>query len=1006
MYGSISVKQPQRRVSKQRWWPYAFIAPFFILLIGFGLFPILFTLWVSLMEWNPASGVGAMRWSGFWAYDYVLCITRCDLIPQASRFWPPMAESLRIGFGSAVPQQLLAIPLAFAIHLGFRRYQGVLGSLLFLPYLASPVVAGAVLRGFFAGLLGGVSLLESILPQIPLLHYLPSNALYGWFSQLQTGFVQAWHFLGWNVLLYLMALNTIPKSLYEAAQIDGANLWQQFSRISLPLLRPMIFVAFTMSFTSAMQSGPMGRYVTKFGFEDFDMGLASAATVLFLGVTLGIVLVTYALMGRRFTGLETSAASESDNSILRLKPSIQIGLGIGIGIALVLAILPLWQMFSQITQPYYGLGSPSQSLNLGPFLPSNLERLQEAVPLFWRNLWNSTYIAGLAMLASLLLCPLAGYAFALLEFRHREKLFAAVLVTMLFPPLLSLIPTVLLMGQLGWIDQPRALWVPAMANAVGIFILRQYIRAAVPKNLLEAARMDGASEFAIFWRVVLPLCRPALATVGVLTFVTVWTSAGQVLVLLRSPETYVIQQALSGVVQRGQFGMQGLENKIIGETLALIPMLLIFALLARQFAAGLGLGSEAKRWGFGQLRDRVASLGFRVQVPASTIAGADGIRAMACLMVVFHHLAQRLKQPEQTPMVQTIQSFLMSGSVGVSAFFVLSGMLLSLPFWRRYLAGKPFPGLRDFYIRRAARILPGFFTSLVVSFLLGLFFAASADEPWTRFLAGLSLFSSIHYLSFFPAELNGPLWSVSFEVICYFLMPLAMWGMFGFSKRSFALGLLFWAGVFLLVLDAHSLILTHLRPGDENRGWQYGLVGGAKYWMPNYNPIGMFGHYLLGVLAAGWIAFWQQRKGRAGFGFDVLALLGLLGMMALLWQVKRAPEFTLSWGQQPYWFPYFPALVALMLATLPFSRWLGRLFDNAFFRYTAKVSFGLYIWHFLILELVRIFWREDYVYFGISSLNQHLWVSLVALLLAYGAASLSYRYIEAPFLAQKSSASR
>src|SRR5208283_6113052 len=97
------------------------------------------------------------------------------------------------------------------------------------------------------------------------------------------------------------------------------------------------------------------------------------------------------------------------------------------------------------------------------------------------------------------------------------------------------------------------------------------------------------------------------------------------------------------------------------------------------------------------------------------LSGADGVRAIACLMVIFHHCAQRLSLWDQAAWAQGLQKFFMNGNSGVSFFFVLSGYLLSFPFWKRYLEGGEFPGMKQYAVRRAARIMPGYYTALIVS---------------------------------------------------------------------------------------------------------------------------------------------------------------------------------------------------------------------------------------------------------------------------------------------------
>jgi peptidoglycan/LPS O-acetylase OafA/YrhL len=387
-----------------------------------------------------------------------------------------------------------------------------------------------------------------------------------------------------------------------------------------------------------------------------------------------------------------------------------------------------------------------------------------------------------------------------------------------------------------------------------------------------------------------------------------------------------------------------------------------------------------------------------------TLSGADGVRAIACLMVVFSHLFQRLSLPDQTPLVQDIQVFFLKGSFGVSVFFVLSGMLLSYPFWKRYLEGKDFPSIPNYIYRRAVRIMPGFYVSLLISFLLSLYFVIDFESPWVRLFSGLSFTSAFHYLTFFPVELNGPLWSIGLEVVCYVLMPVAMLGLFGMKRRSSWRAGMYWLVVLAATLLLNHLVTTYLVPSEVRRGWEYGIVGGAKLWMPHYNPVGFFTQYTLGIFAAGFIAWWQVQHKKRHWLFDVVSLLSLLALGLLLWWRRYPPEHDMSFSfqGQPYFFPLFPGLVALLLATLPFSWVMGRLLDNSFSRYTAKVSFGLYIWHYLLLELIRLLYDDRWSYFGIKNLGTHMIFSICSLALAYGVATLSYHLIEKPFLQRKS----
>jgi multiple sugar transport system permease protein len=135
----------------------------------------------------------------------------------------------------------------------------------------------------------------------------------------------------------------------------------------------------------------------------------------------------------------------------------------------------------------------------GDQLLANVNDLVERRPHFWKSIGLSLWIAFAIAVLNLFFCSLAGYAFAMLEFRHKEWFFGFILATMLMPSFVSMIPTILLMQQLGWINSTKALIVPGACGAVGIFMMRQYISSSIPKELVDAARMDGCGEFAVPW---------------------------------------------------------------------------------------------------------------------------------------------------------------------------------------------------------------------------------------------------------------------------------------------------------------------------------------------------------------------------------------------------------------------------------------------------------------------------------------------------------------------------
>jgi peptidoglycan/LPS O-acetylase OafA/YrhL len=384
------------------------------------------------------------------------------------------------------------------------------------------------------------------------------------------------------------------------------------------------------------------------------------------------------------------------------------------------------------------------------------------------------------------------------------------------------------------------------------------------------------------------------------------------------------------------------------------------------------------------------------------LQGADFIRALACLMVLAHHLIQRLSAYSvPSPILRQTFAWGVMGSFGVSAFFVLSGFLLSRPFWQAYDAEAPMPSLRTYAMRRAARILPGFWLALTVSFILSFtLFGVYLDQSLVvRYLAGLLLVSDLHYVSFFPVEFNGPLWSIGVEIGSYILLPICL--MLVFLLRPWARsgwgGRLLWLAIILAVVGVHILIVRYWPIDKEMRGWNYGLVGGAKEWMPRFNTIGFFAIFAIGALAGGvQVRFAQVRS----WLFDLLVIVGFAVAIWSMGLYVRS-GITEGWGLYniPYGFPWFPLGVATVLGAAPSSKLVGWLLDNPAARYVAKISFGIYVWHFLVIEVIRRNWYERFFHGGVEQFSDWLLLSAAVIGITFLIAHVSYNALEAPIIA-------
>lgn len=282
---------------QRRYAPYIFVSPFFILFLIFGLYPTLFSLYMSFQAWTPSDGWGRWKYVGLENYTFTL---------TDPMFWRSMWNTIWLGVFSGVPQHLIAIPLAFVIHMVLSRFKTFVTAVYFLPYITSSVAIALIFNTLFATHNGVINLVIAHLNTWPLMGALLPDQNINWFTSANIKYALAlvviWQFTGWNTLLYLSAIQAIPKDLYEAAAVDGATRVQQFRYITLPLLRPMMFFAVSLTIIGNMQlfeqpfvllnggasaATPGGQtatmYMYRTAFEWLEMGTAaSIAWILFV----------------------------------------------------------------------------------------------------------------------------------------------------------------------------------------------------------------------------------------------------------------------------------------------------------------------------------------------------------------------------------------------------------------------------------------------------------------------------------------------------------------------------------------------------------------------------------------------------------------------------------------------------------------------------------------------------------------------------------------------------
>jgi len=248
-------------------------------------------------------------------------------------------------------------------------------------------------------------------------------------------------------------------------------------------------------------------------------------------------------------------------------------------------VLPLWWMIAASFMP------SGEANRFPPRLWPSHATLQQYVDLFARlDLAragaNSLFIALATTLISVFLNSLAGYAFAKLHFAGRERVFRILVAALVIPGQLGMLPLFLFLKQLGLINTYAAAILPGMASIFGIFLVRQYA-LSIPDTLLDAARVDGASELRIYWELVLPSCRPILVTLGLFTFMGAWNDFLWPLVVLTDARLYTLPVALANLV--GEH-VQDTELMMAGAVLTVAPVVALFVALQRFYIAGVMSG--------------------------------------------------------------------------------------------------------------------------------------------------------------------------------------------------------------------------------------------------------------------------------------------------------------------------------------------------------------------------------------------------------------------------------
>jgi ABC-type sugar transport system permease subunit len=278
-------------------WPLLFVSPFFVLFAIFNVYPILFSFWLSLHDWP---GLGPMEMVGLANYAE---------LEHDSIFWNSMLNSALIFFIYVPVMTFLAIVLASVLNAGFLKLQGLWRALIFMPNITSMVAAGYTFRLILDKDSGALNHALAILHMsaIPWLDDV-------WWARISLGLLMIWAWLGYNTVIMLAGLQTIPKELVEAAKVDGATAVQAFHRITVPLLRPVIVFSVTLSIIGTFSMFTEPYILTRGGpiratqtpviqifsttFTDLRFGYAAAQSYIYLAIIVAITLIQFRIVSR------------------------------------------------------------------------------------------------------------------------------------------------------------------------------------------------------------------------------------------------------------------------------------------------------------------------------------------------------------------------------------------------------------------------------------------------------------------------------------------------------------------------------------------------------------------------------------------------------------------------------------------------------------------------------------------------------------------------------------
>lgn len=567
-----------RPVFRSRWLPYLLVAPQLIITVIFFIWPAGEALWYSLQSVDPfgfsSQFVGLDNFVTLFHDSYYL-----------DSFWTTIKFSTFVTVSGLLVSLFFAALVEYIVR-GSRFYQ----TLMLLPYAVAPAVA-AVLWIFLFN------------PGRGLITHFLAEFGYDWNHAQNSGqamflvvFASVWKQISYNFLFFYAALQSIPRSLIEAAAIDGAGPIRRFFKIALPLIAPVSFFLLVVNLVyaffdtfpvidAATSGGPVQATTTliykiyREGFTGLDLASSAAQSVVLMFLVIVLTVVQF-----RYVESKGALPMIENRPWLTIFSHTMLILGIAV------ILFPLYVAFVAATLDKQAVYAAPMTLIPGTHLLENIHNIwvngvgTNSAP-FWRMLLNSFVMAFSITLGKITVSMLSAFAIVWFRFPLRNLFFWMIFITLMLPVEVRIFPTVEVIANLKMLDSYAGLTLPLMASATATFLFRQFFMT-LPDELVEAARIDGASPMRFFCDIVFPLSKTNLAALFVITFIYGWNQYLWPLLIITDVDLGTTVAGIKGMIATGE-GTTEWNSVMAAMLLTLIPPVVIVLVMQRAFVRGL-----------------------------------------------------------------------------------------------------------------------------------------------------------------------------------------------------------------------------------------------------------------------------------------------------------------------------------------------------------------------------------------------------------------------------------